>query len=125
MQEQHSRKALIIGGGIGGIATAIALKRAGIDVTVLERAHAIQEVGSAIPLWKNALHALQKLEVGCALSELGRLVNAGRISPGVVMCWLISHMKNACRAWASSVWWCIARTCWRCCWQPSARSTCN
>ncbi len=80
MQEQTGKKAIIIGGGIGGICAAIALKRAGIDVTVFERAPAIQEVGSAIPLWTNALKALQKLGVAPVLETLGEEVNTAKVT---------------------------------------------
>ncbi len=51
----------IIGGGIGGIATAVALHRAGIDVTVYERAKALREVGAGLMLWPNATRVLQEL----------------------------------------------------------------
>ena len=50
MQSQGSKKAIIIGGGIGGVTAAIALKRAGLDVTVCEQAEELLEVGSGLPL---------------------------------------------------------------------------
>jgi 2-polyprenyl-6-methoxyphenol hydroxylase-like FAD-dependent oxidoreductase len=52
---------LIAGGGIGGLATAIALGRAGHDVRVFERAPEIREVGAGISLWANAIRALDEL----------------------------------------------------------------
>ncbi|BEL07915.1 FAD-dependent monooxygenase [Actinoplanes sichuanensis] len=55
------RVAAIIGGGIGGLATAVALRRVGWRVTVHERAPAFTEVGAGISLWPNALHALDRL----------------------------------------------------------------
>jgi 2-polyprenyl-6-methoxyphenol hydroxylase-like FAD-dependent oxidoreductase len=54
-------KALIIGGGIGGLATAIGLRQIGWDVEVYERAAAIREVGAGIALWANAIRALGEL----------------------------------------------------------------
>ncbi|HLL77904.1 MAG TPA: NAD(P)-binding protein, partial [Ktedonobacteraceae bacterium] len=63
MVRNNVKKAIIIGGGIGGMSSAIALRRAGFDATVYERAPALQEVGSAIPLWTNALNALRRLGV--------------------------------------------------------------
>ena len=57
-------KALIIGGGIGGLAAAIALRQAGIDAEVLERTEAIEEVGAGISLWANAIDALDAIGVG-------------------------------------------------------------
>jgi 2-polyprenyl-6-methoxyphenol hydroxylase-like FAD-dependent oxidoreductase len=55
------RVAAIIGGGIGGLAAAVALRRTGWRVTVHERAPAFTEVGAGISLWPNALHALDRL----------------------------------------------------------------
>jgi 2-polyprenyl-6-methoxyphenol hydroxylase-like FAD-dependent oxidoreductase len=55
------RVAAIIGGGIGGLAAAVALRRTGWRVTVYERAPAFTEVGAGISLWPNALHALDRL----------------------------------------------------------------
>jgi 2-polyprenyl-6-methoxyphenol hydroxylase-like FAD-dependent oxidoreductase len=55
------RSAAIIGGGIGGLAAAVALRRTGWRVTVYERAPAFSEVGAGISLWPNALHALDRL----------------------------------------------------------------
>ncbi len=51
----------IIGGGIGGIAAAVALHRAGIDVTVYERAKVLREVGAGLMLWPNATRVLKEL----------------------------------------------------------------
>ena len=61
MQAHASTKAIIIGGGIGGVTAAIALKQAGLAVTVYERAEELQEVGSGLPLWTNALRSLHKI----------------------------------------------------------------
>ena len=45
------KRVAIVGGGIGGLATAIALRKVGFDVHVYERAHELTEVGSALSLW--------------------------------------------------------------------------
>ena len=55
---------LVVGGGIAGLTTAIGLKRAGVPVTVLERAPRLQAMGGAIQIWANGMHALRQL--GCA-----------------------------------------------------------
>jgi 2-polyprenyl-6-methoxyphenol hydroxylase-like FAD-dependent oxidoreductase len=54
-------RALVAGGGIGGLAAAIALRRAGFDVDIFERASEIREVGAGISLWANAIRALDRL----------------------------------------------------------------
>lgn len=52
---------IIIGAGIGGLATALALKRAGIEARVFERVAGKQEDGAGLTLWANAVKALHKL----------------------------------------------------------------
>ncbi len=57
-------RAIIIGGGIAGLASALALTRRGWQVEVLERAPEFTEVGAGLSLWPNALRALDALGVG-------------------------------------------------------------
>jgi 2-polyprenyl-6-methoxyphenol hydroxylase-like FAD-dependent oxidoreductase len=54
---------IIIGGGIGGLAAGIAVRRADHDVRVFERTSVLGEVGAGISLWANALRALDSLGV--------------------------------------------------------------
>jgi 2-polyprenyl-6-methoxyphenol hydroxylase-like FAD-dependent oxidoreductase len=63
--------ALVIGGGIGGLAAALGLRRAGWGVSVFERAPEIAEVGAGIAIWANGLRALDALGVGPAVRALG------------------------------------------------------
>ncbi len=56
--KQH---AIIAGGGIGGLAAAVALSRAGWRVSVLERARALEETGAGIQLAPNATGVLNEL----------------------------------------------------------------
>jgi 2-polyprenyl-6-methoxyphenol hydroxylase-like FAD-dependent oxidoreductase len=73
-----ARTALVVGGGIGGLASAIALRRAGWEVQVLERSEELREVGAGISLWPNALHALDLLGVGDRIRAQGTVeANAG------------------------------------------------
>ena len=55
---------LIVGGGIGGLATAIALRRAGHEVQILERASQAAEVGAGLAIWPNGCRALAALGAG-------------------------------------------------------------
>ncbi|MFF0455193.1 FAD-dependent monooxygenase [Nocardia africana] len=57
-------RVIVAGGGIGGLAAAIALQRGGHDVEVWERAADIGEVGSGLTLWPNGLRALDAIGVG-------------------------------------------------------------
>ena len=56
-------RAIIVGGGIGGAATALSLARQGIKVMLLEKAHEIGEIGAGIQLGPNAFSALDSLGV--------------------------------------------------------------
>src|SRR3954452_4658079 len=67
-------KVLIVGAGIGGLTTAIALRRIGIDATVFEQAPELREVGAGISLWPNAIKALRRLGLGDAVEGVGRAV---------------------------------------------------
>src|SRR5260370_4100267 len=80
MLSSVSKRAIIIGGGIGGVTAAIALKRAGLDVIVFERAEELQEVGSGLPLWTNALRALHKIGLSDELEKLGVQVTSLSVS---------------------------------------------
>ncbi len=64
---QHTPAALpvlVSGGGIGGLAAALALVRQGFEVTVFEQAPEIGEIGAGIQLGPNAFHAFDALGVG-------------------------------------------------------------
>lgn len=51
----------VIGGGIGGVATAVALRQVGIDAVVYERAPRLREAGVGMMLWPNATRVLRDL----------------------------------------------------------------
>ncbi|TCP13018.1 3-hydroxybenzoate 6-hydroxylase [Crenobacter luteus] len=55
---------IVAGGGIGGLAAALALVRQGFSVKVLEQAPQIGEIGAGIQLGPNAFHAFDALGVG-------------------------------------------------------------
>ncbi|MFD5080837.1 FAD-dependent oxidoreductase [Streptomyces sp. NPDC058371] len=57
------RRVLIAGGGIGGIATALALQQQGIDSVVFERAPQLRDGGAGLHIWTNGMLALAHLGV--------------------------------------------------------------
>jgi 2-polyprenyl-6-methoxyphenol hydroxylase-like FAD-dependent oxidoreductase len=58
---QERVETLVVGGGIGGLAAALALSRQGMPVCVLEQAHEFGEIGAGIQLAPNALRMLERL----------------------------------------------------------------
>ncbi|WP_372410352.1 FAD-dependent monooxygenase [Streptomyces luteireticuli] len=90
------KKAVVAGAGIGGLVTAIGLRRAGVDVTVFERRTEPGRLltGGGFMLWHNAFLALRRLEldeqVGAVSSEIffhefgsdqGRMLARWEIAP--------------------------------------------
>jgi len=67
-------KVIVIGGGIGGLAFALALYRAGIAVEVYERAPELKEVGAGLGVWANAVRVLNRLGAGERVRELGNAI---------------------------------------------------
>src|SRR5262245_4772132 len=61
----HQKKcdALIVGAGIGGLAAGLALRRAGWNVRIFERAANPRELGFALLLAPNAIAALRRLDL--------------------------------------------------------------
>ena len=61
--------ALVIGAGIGGTAAAIALRRAGLDVSLFEQTMAQREVGAGIQISPNASRLLRRYGLGDAMAR--------------------------------------------------------
>jgi 2-polyprenyl-6-methoxyphenol hydroxylase-like FAD-dependent oxidoreductase len=75
--------ALIVGAGIGGLAAGLALKRAGWQVRIFERAAAPRELGFALGLAPNAMRALRRLGVADAvLAHAGTAESLSRATSG-------------------------------------------
>ncbi len=68
-QQNDPRPVLVAGGGIGGLAVALALVRQGYQVKVIEQAATIGEIGAGIQLSPNAFAACDALGVGQFLRE--------------------------------------------------------
>lgn len=61
---------IVVGAGIGGLAASIALKRAGRDVLVIERADRIEEVGAGLQIAPNAGRILQEFGLSAAIEKV-------------------------------------------------------
>ena len=64
MNATQSKPVLVAGGGIGGLAAALALTRQGLRVKVLEQAPQLGEIGAGIQLGPNAFAAFDALGIG-------------------------------------------------------------
>ncbi|UJL28188.1 FAD-dependent oxidoreductase [Mycolicibacterium sp. jd] len=69
---------IVIGAGIAGLATAVALRRVGHDVTVIEQRTDLTS-GAGISIWPNALAALDQIGLGDNVRKAGGRVTAGAI----------------------------------------------
>jgi 2-polyprenyl-6-methoxyphenol hydroxylase-like FAD-dependent oxidoreductase len=80
-------RATVIGAGIGGLAAAIALRRAGCDVTVHEADESISELGAGISIWPNGIRALRALRLDALVddSQVPRVSGALRRADGTVL----------------------------------------
>ncbi|MEV0605551.1 NAD(P)/FAD-dependent oxidoreductase [Polymorphospora rubra] len=93
------RTAVVVGAGIGGLATAGALARSGWQVTLLERGDRLRADRTALMLWPNGVRALHALGLGAGLAAIATpLPDAGVRRPDGH--WLVQPRKAAERAGA-------------------------
>jgi 2-polyprenyl-6-methoxyphenol hydroxylase-like FAD-dependent oxidoreductase len=69
---------LVVGAGIAGLATAVALQRRGHAVTVVE-SRDDTTTGAGISIWPNALAALDHIGLGDAVRDSGGRITAGAL----------------------------------------------
>ena len=108
-------RAIIVGGGTGGLATAVALRKTGFECLVLEQsehAHRLS-LGTGISLWSNAVLALRELgleeqvlkagsviRTTVTMTDRGRILNQidiaaiGRLSGAVSVCLPRSELRR-------------------------------
>jgi 2-polyprenyl-6-methoxyphenol hydroxylase-like FAD-dependent oxidoreductase len=89
----------IIGGGIGGLAAAVALRRVGIESIVFEQVSKMNEVGAGLSIWSNALKAIRELGLEASVMASGSVVeqNVTQTPSGRLITWSkFSHFSNAC-----------------------------
>ena len=60
----------IVGGGVGGLTLAVALRQRGIEVDVYEQAQELAEIGAAVALSANSTRELRRLGMGDALATV-------------------------------------------------------
>lgn len=71
----------IIGAGIGGLCTAVGLRRAGAEVTVFEQAADLRPGGAGLSVFANGVRALDALGLGTAFREITS-TRAGELRAG-------------------------------------------
>src|ERR1700744_1071972 len=71
------RTAAVGGGGLGGLAAAAALTRAGITASVYEQAPEIGEIGAGVLIGPNSVRLLHRLGLAAAIDEVGGWVGEG------------------------------------------------
>jgi 2-polyprenyl-6-methoxyphenol hydroxylase-like FAD-dependent oxidoreductase len=72
-------RAVVVGAGIGGLATAIALERAGVEPIVIERAPELHEAGFGLVVSANAVTALRSLGLRDSVAARGSRVRQAEI----------------------------------------------
>jgi salicylate hydroxylase len=71
----HSPRIAIVGGGIGGLTAALALRARGLGVRVFEQAEVLREIGAGVSIHPNAARLLKRLGLEDQLRKIGSPIN--------------------------------------------------
>ncbi|MGO9421974.1 FAD-dependent monooxygenase [Roseiarcus sp.] len=97
-----TRRAIVAGAGVGGLAAALAVSKAGLDVTIYERTEALEEFGAGLQLTPNATRVLARLGALEAVRDVAMVpdaVSALRGSDDAVLMRL--SLEDAERRWGA------------------------
>lgn len=64
-------KVIIVGAGMGGLTTALAMQQAGYEVELYDRVRALRPAGAGISLWSNGVKILNRLGLSQAIASIG------------------------------------------------------
>ena len=67
----NNLKVIIVGAGMGGLTTAIAMSQAGYQVEVYDRVRELRPAGAGISLWSNGVKVLNRLGLGAEIAHIG------------------------------------------------------
>src|SRR5919201_4471620 len=82
-RSRNDTPVIVAGGGIGGLAAALALARKGFKSLVLEQAPQFGEIGAGIQIAPNAWHALDALGVGSLVKKQAVFIESLLMMDGV------------------------------------------
>ena len=71
----YNLKAIVIGAGMAGLSTGIALRQAGYEVEIYEKTSKLRPAGAGISLWSNGIKVLNKLGLGKEVAAIGGQMN--------------------------------------------------
>lgn len=89
----------VVGGGIGGLATAVFLRHRGIRATVYEQAAQLREVGAGVFVYPNSLRQIERIGLGAAMAAVG-----ARVGPGSAYCRMDGSVVGKVLTTDSSGW---------------------
>lgn len=70
-QTMEKLKIVVVGAGMGGLTTALAMKNVGYEVSVFDRVKTLRPAGAGISLWSNGVKVLNHLGLGEKIAQIG------------------------------------------------------